>query len=184
MEQVLAAACFTFVAVGTVGAGAAFVYRARHPRMPLQEPIPSVSIRFSGGAPMPGGQVETLAPRLPDIRKVLRNEDIIELSRSGLGPEILMKLISKSPHQFDVEPKALAALKRAGVKDQVIGLIIDVSVAVPAPAPSVTASATVPEDSTEPVRAAGWKQESKPVAASTKLATTPPVGTLVGRIGN
>jgi len=132
LQQTAMVACFavlTMIAMGTAGL---FVYRMRH------APV------MVAGAPTFGSRLAPVALNEPqatvlDWRSTLRNDDIVELSRSGLAGEVIAKLIGKSPHQFDVDTKSLASMKHSGVKDEVIALMIDVSLS--APAPSATAPA-------------------------------------------
>jgi len=167
LEQTSMAACFALMAVAALGTAGVFVYRMPRGSSPARG-ISATGARFT-----PVAQTETQAPVL-DWRSILRNEDIVELSRSGLASEVISKFISKSPHQFEVDAKSLASMKRSGVKDEVIALIIDVSLSAPPStpptsptlptpsAPTGTPGGTAPAERALIVRAAGGTPEAKP----------------------
>lgn len=59
----------------------------------------------------------------PDGSTSLRpvvNSDIIEMSRAGLQPIVLIAKIKNSKCRFDTSPSALVELKEAGVADDVL----------------------------------------------------------------
>jgi hypothetical protein len=56
---------------------------------------------------------------------VLTNATVIEMSKIGLAKEIILKKINGSKNSFDVSADALIELKKAGVADEVIGLILE-----------------------------------------------------------
>ena len=60
------------------------------------------------------GQDATTAPR-PVV-----NADILEMSRAGLAPALLITKIKNSQCKFDTSPSALVELKEAGVADDVL----------------------------------------------------------------
>jgi hypothetical protein len=57
--------------------------------------------------------------------EVLTNADIIEMSRAGLGKQVILQKIEKSQTAFDASAKGLIELKKAGVDDEVIALIVE-----------------------------------------------------------
>lgn len=52
--------------------------------------------------------------------KVLRNDDIIQLTKAGLTDTAIVNVIRRSKIDFDLSSSGLVALKSAGVKDKVI----------------------------------------------------------------
>lgn len=52
------------------------------------------------------------------------NADIVEMSRAGLLPAVLIAKIKNSQCKFDTSPSALVALKEAGVADEVLMEIV------------------------------------------------------------
>jgi len=67
-------------------------------------------------------------------------QEIIELSRAGLGEEALLALIEIDPRVFPVDAETLQTLKKAGVTEKVIVAIIKSGRApapIPEPAPLV-----------------------------------------------
>jgi len=193
LEQTSMAACFALLAVAALATAAVFAYRMPHASLPGRgSPAPDVRLT-------PVAQTEAQAPVL-DWRNILRNEDIVELSRSGLAGEVIAKLISKSPRQFEVDTKSLASMKRSGVKDEVIALIIDVSLSAPpstaptsptpsAPrtpsAPTGTPGGTAPVEHAPIVRAAGGAPAATPapppVAAPSPTAFSKIPASVIGQ---
>jgi hypothetical protein len=55
----------------------------------------------------------------------LTNADVIQLSRSGLGKELIVNKIKTSPSSFDVSVNGLVELKNAGVDDVVVGVMME-----------------------------------------------------------
>lgn len=63
---------------------------------------------------------------LPSIAsaETLKNSDIVELTKVGLGDEALIAKINESPTQFDVSTSKLIELRNAGVTSTVIAAMI------------------------------------------------------------
>lgn len=181
--------CLTLVAFVVTTFGA-LVYRLHQKSLPARGSIPALNVRFPGGALDLAARTGPTEPVL-DLRDILQNEEIIELSRAGLSSEIISQLIRKSPHRFAVDTKSLVALKRGGVKDQVIGLIIEVSVGTSRPAATgapiqgaaeITHLATLTPPAKPP---ATLKVGPRPVARDTAgLTAAAPFGTLLGKVGD
>lgn len=57
--------------------------------------------------------------------EVLTNSEVIEMVRAGLGTDVIVKKISSSGSAFDVSVKALVEMKKAGVSDEVIGVVME-----------------------------------------------------------
>lgn len=55
----------------------------------------------------------------------LTNADVIQLSRSGLGKELIINKIKNSDCDFDVSVNGLVELKKAGVDDVVVGVMME-----------------------------------------------------------
>jgi hypothetical protein len=56
--------------------------------------------------------------------EVLTNASIVEMSKAGLGHEIILQKIRVTPDKFDISAESLIELKKAGVADDVIALMI------------------------------------------------------------
>src|SRR3982751_5367412 len=56
--------------------------------------------------------------------EVLTNASIVEMSKAGLGREIILQKIKVTPDKFDISTESLIELKKAGVADDVIALMI------------------------------------------------------------
>ena len=67
----------------------------------------------------------------------LDNQTVIDLTRSGLSVEIISKKISTSRPAFDVSAPALIELKKAGVADAIIALMMERSEVSLPPVPPV-----------------------------------------------
>ena len=59
--------------------------------------------------------------------EILTNSQIVEMSKIGLSKEIILKKINDSQSNFDVSTNALIELKRDGVADEVIALMLEKS---------------------------------------------------------
>lgn len=194
MEQLLLVACVACVMIACMGS-ASFIYLARH-RKPIHESTPVFSVRFSGLSSAPGTRTEPQGLVI-DTRDILRNEDIVKLSRSGIGGRVIAKLISKSPHRFEVDANSLVALKHSKVADEVIGLMIDVSLTGPVPAITETNAKVSPEDDGARLARAGTAETpttaaavapappAKPATPATpaKFSVTYPFGTFLRKLG-
>ncbi len=73
------------------------------------------------------------AAQNPPGAQPLHNQDVLDLFKSGLSPEIVMAKIKSSPVAFDTSAPALKALKDAGVPDTVIVAMLDASAPKAAP---------------------------------------------------
>ena len=144
---------FTATAVAAVVlAGSLFAVRQNR----IRKPRPSAGrFALTVGRGSPEG-VTSPGP----LSDTLSNDDIVGLSRAGLNTALIARLILQSPHRFAVDPKSLVALKRAGVQDRVIGLMIDVSLL-----PSFSAATGAPSQS----HAGSLQQAGLPAAAPPPL---------------
>jgi hypothetical protein len=59
--------------------------------------------------------------------EILTNQTIIELTKAGLAPDVIVSKMRSSSPKFDVSAAALIELKRSGVDDGVIAWMIDTS---------------------------------------------------------
>lgn len=75
----------------------------------------------------------------------LDNQTVIGLSKSGLSVEIISKKISTSRPAFDVSAPALIELKKAGVDDAVIALMMERAETAVPPAATSSGATVVPE---------------------------------------
>jgi hypothetical protein len=60
-------------------------------------------------------------------QKALTNQDVVDLTKTGLSPDIIVAKIRTSTCQFDTSTSALKGLKDAGVPDAVIVAMVDPS---------------------------------------------------------
>ncbi len=58
---------------------------------------------------------------------LLRNEDIIQMSKAGLSEEVILAKIRNSSSDFKTGPQDLIRLKEAGVSDAIISMIVEKS---------------------------------------------------------
>jgi hypothetical protein len=63
--------------------------------------------------------------------ETLTNTEIVEMTRAGLGRQIILQKISSADGNFDISAKALIELKKAGVDDEVIQGLIEKNRATP-----------------------------------------------------
>lgn len=59
-----------------------------------------------------------------DSQAPLKNPDIIQMMKSGLGRRTIVLLIRQGPCDFDTSPQALVKLKKAGVSEMVIDAML------------------------------------------------------------
>jgi hypothetical protein len=70
---------------------------------------------------------KTVATSNDDDQEILTNSSIIALTKAGLGSSVIMQKINSSRCNFKTSADDLIALKKAGISDQVIRLMIEVS---------------------------------------------------------
>ena len=78
--------------------------------------------------------------------EVLTNDQIIAMTKGGLGDEIILGKIKVSSGQYDLSTTALLRLKSEGVSDAVIKAMLEASGTPATPAPPPTATAAPPRD--------------------------------------
>jgi hypothetical protein len=76
--------------------------------------------------------------------EALTVRDIVELSRAGLGDEVLLALIDVNRGVYAIDPETLKTLKQAGVSDRVIAALVRSGRETLEPLPPAT-----PPDSTD-----------------------------------
>lgn len=57
-------------------------------------------------------------------QEVLRNIQVVAMSKAGISPDVIVLKIELSANQFDTSPEALSVLKAAGVADPVIAAMV------------------------------------------------------------
>jgi hypothetical protein len=57
-------------------------------------------------------------------KTILKNADIVRMTKSGLGEDVILALIKEAPSAFSTTPKDLAELKKAKVSEAVIQAMI------------------------------------------------------------
>ena len=78
-------------------------------------------------------------------------KDIVDLTKAGLGDEVLLALIEVDGGVFEVDASTLASLKSAGVSDKVIVALVRSGRARPLPVQPEPLAAPVAEQSMPPV---------------------------------
>lgn len=77
--------------------------------------------------------------------KALTIDDVIKLSKAGLGDDVIIGKLKKSGQAFDLTPDQMIQLKKAGVSDKVVQVMLDPTKGDPAPpAPAVVPAAGKP----------------------------------------
>jgi hypothetical protein len=90
--------------------------------------------------------VVSLAPARADA---ITLREVIDLTRAGLGEEVLLALIEIDPRVFPIDPETLRMLKDAGVSERVIVAIVKsgrTPAIVPEPPPVVQDAAPMPPE--------------------------------------
>jgi len=85
-------------------------------------------------------------------QQAVNNSSVIKMVKAGLSEDIIVATINSSPGSYDTSPDGLIAMKKAGVSDRVISVILAKSTGAAAPAPAAAA----------PVAAAPAPQPSGP----------------------
>jgi hypothetical protein len=116
----------------------------------------------------------------------LENSDVIKLTASHFGDELLLKIIDKSENHFDVSPTALIALKKGGVSDKVIAAMQDAvarKLAPPAPAaPPANPTAAAAPASTDAKAIAGVTIPQLPTVSLLAGGNTSPMQPSIAQI--
>jgi hypothetical protein len=86
---------------------------------------------------------------LPPAADALTVRDVIELTRAGLGEEILLALIEVDPSVFPIDTATLKMLKDAGVSERVIIAMVRSGRSQP-PAPTEPATPVIIEETRAP----------------------------------
>src|SRR5260370_9792406 len=56
--------------------------------------------------------------------EVLTNETLIKLVKAGIRVDVIVEMIGSQPGKYSVSPKAVIAMKEAGVSDDVIAAMV------------------------------------------------------------
>jgi hypothetical protein len=59
-----------------------------------------------------------------ETQRPLTNADVSNMTKSGMSEQTIMLAIQKGPAKFDTTPDALIALKKEGVSDQVLNVML------------------------------------------------------------
>ena len=94
-----------------------------------------------------------ILPLIPGRADALTIRDVIELSRAGLGEDVLLALMEVDPSVFSIDTATLKTLKEAGVSQKVIIAMIR-SGRTPPPPPPDPARFPDPEPTPAPTPAA------------------------------
>jgi len=73
--------------------------------------------------------------------ETLTNAEIVEMTRAGLGKQIIVQKINSADANFDISAKALIELKKAGVEEEVIQALMEKNRATPV---NITNAQTTP----------------------------------------
>lgn len=87
---------------------------------------------------------------LPPSASALTVRDVIELSRAGLGEEVILALIEVDPSVFPIDAGTLKSLKQAGVSQRVIVAMVRSGRTQPASTEEAVPPAPIIEESRAP----------------------------------
>jgi hypothetical protein len=110
-------------------------------------------------------QVATLPHDTEAAPAVIRNDDVVEMADAGFGATTIVAAIEANATAFDVTPRALLALKRAGVADLVIEAMLATK------RQTAVESAALPAESTVPAIAASDAAGVAPATAEPPVET-------------
>jgi hypothetical protein len=60
-----------------------------------------------------------------DMRKSVKNEDVLILVKAGASRDVIYRLIRRAPAQFKVDSTDVVELRKAGVPNDIIGQMIE-----------------------------------------------------------
>jgi hypothetical protein len=84
-----------------------------------------------------------LVPRAPaQTRKPLTNDDVVNMTKQGFDPPLIVKAIQTSATDFDVSAQALVGLKNSGVDASVMEAMLSAQASEPSAAPDALHGAT------------------------------------------
>jgi hypothetical protein len=141
----------------------------------------NASIRPKGSSSSTASASSQQSPAVHSVvfQKPLTNEDILDLSKAGISPEILVAKIKSSTCVFDTSPAALHSLKAANLGDNLVLAMVE------APLGQTDRTET---PSVNPTRAANATVPSNPIPASSIVKDEPrssvgPVCVILKRMG-
>lgn len=120
-----------------------------------------LALLLTAGNPLPPAAVAqkravSRAPQRPAAEAAMTNQDVIKLAQARLSDDLIIKKIRQSRRKFDTSPDGIMQLKKAGVSDRVLEVMMD---------PTAEAAQSAPSTAAQTQGGA-----AKP-AAATKLAT-------------
>jgi hypothetical protein len=110
--------------------------------------------------------------------KPLTDDDIIRMTKSGLGESTILAVIQASPANFDISPNALIAMKSAGVTQNVINAVVAAGTNKSNSSAVTQSPAASPVDTATPDPTPG--SQSWPPSASAAQTTHPKAPTQPG----
>ena len=126
-EQFLLITCVLVIGVLATGlVGGTLYYRMRNARVVAAQraepPMPQIEIQIPLSATQARGSDPLLTLR---VDQILGNDDIVRLTQAHMGNKTIIKLIERCAHSFDIDPKSLVAMKKAGTPDEIIDAVIE-----------------------------------------------------------
>jgi hypothetical protein len=114
--------------------------------------IPSISLSFLIAISFISPGSITSSAFAQTVQEQLNNQSIVEMVKSGLSAEIIIAKIKSAKSDFDTSSKALQDLKKEGVADSIVLVMVkkasgiaDESPTVTSPAPETTANVVLPD---------------------------------------
>jgi hypothetical protein len=97
--------------------------------------------------------------------ETLTNAEIVEMTRAGLGKQIILQKINSADANFDISAKALIELKKAGVEEEIIQAVMEKNRATPINISSQQTTPNYSENVPAPV------VENKPLTSAESVRT-------------
>lgn len=121
---------------------------ANQPASPIQQPqVSNAPAQQYRENPTPRQKI-VVQKEASSSSNVFRNNDVIEMHKLGLSPELILAKIKSSPHEFDTSIAAMKELQAEGIQDSIIVAMV--------PLPS-SSSPMTPQTNRPPAN----KQEAK-----------------------
>src|ERR1022692_3847474 len=120
-----------------------------------------------------------------DARKPISNADVLSMTKSGLGEQTIVLAIQQGPTAFDTSPQALIELKKGGVTEGVLNLMLSASRAQNITAAAMPSSPDPSKLLDRALNAIGPTEKLTSIQATRYIASrtqSGPTGTVVSQV--
>lgn len=97
--------------------------------------------------------------------ETLTNEDVVLMTQAGLGKDLIVQKVKDSNGNYDVSAKILIELKKAGVDDEVLKIMLE--------KPKIAATETVSPKSEKPIAQSNAAQNASKIVSNERIVLSP-----------